>query len=426
MSLDRRTFLKRSAVAAAGAAGAGAVDTSEAAAHDKAQKVTLQTDGPLQFAVSSDPAAHLKAVPFHGEHQAGITNPPPPAGCFLALDVTATDKAGLESLFKTITDRARFLTAGGDPPNLGSVAPPSDSGTLGPVVPADGLTVTLGVSSTLFDDRFGLAKQKPVQLTPMPSFPNDDLNPDWLGGDLIMQICAGSDDTALHALRDILKHTRGLMQVRWRMDGFVSPPRPSGVPRNNQGFHDGIANPDVSDPDIAKRILWVQKGGGEPKWAVGGSYHVLRLIRMYIEFWDRVSLLEQQTMIGRYRASGAPLGMSKETDVPDYQKDPHGHKIPLTAHIRLANPRTEKTADSRILRRGYNYDNGVDLAGNLNMGLIFNCFQQNLTRQFVANQKRLIGEPLVDYIAPFGGGYFFALPGVPDKSGYLGKSLIEA
>jgi deferrochelatase/peroxidase EfeB len=425
MSLDRRTFLKRSAAAAAGAAAAGALDSAEAAAAEK-KKPTLQTDGPLQYAVSSDPAARLKAIPFHGEHQAGITNPPPPAGLFVALDVTATNKSGLEKLLRTITKRARFLTAGGDPVNLGSVAPPSDSGTLGPVVPADGLTVTLGVSSTLFDDRFGLAKHKPKHLSAMTSFPNDNLDPAWLGGDLMMQICAGSDDTALHALRDILKHTRGAMQVRWRMDGFVSPPRPSGVPRNHQGFHDGIANPDVSDPEIARKLLWVQKNGDEPKWAAGGSYHVCRLIRMYIEFWDRVSLLEQQTMIGRYRASGAPLGMSKETDVPNYVKDPHGKKIPLTAHIRLANPRTEKTADSRILRRGYNYDNGIDDAGNLNMGLVFNCFQQNLTRQFVANQKRLIGEPLVDYIAPFGGGYFFALPGVRDSSGYLGKSLIEA
>ena len=417
MSLDRRTFLVKGAAAAA----------ASTAAHRKlTREAELQADGALQFAVSSDPAARLAAVPFHGKHQAGITNPPPPAACFAALDVTATDTRGLAELFQTITARARFLTAGGYPRLLGITAPPPDSGTLGGRVVPDGLTVTLGVSSTLFDERFGLASRIPKRLQPMESFPNDNLDPDWLGGDLLLQVCAGSEDTVLHALRDILKHSRGGMQVLWRMDGFVSPPRPTGVPRNHQGFHDGIANPDVSDPPVADRLLWVREGLGEPRWAVGGSYHVIRLIRMFIELWDRVSLHEQETMIGRYREDGAPLGMSTETDIPDYAADPHGKQIPLTAHIRLANPRTAKTAESRILRRGYNYDNGMDAAGNLNMGLIFNCFQQDLERQFVANQKRLIGEPLVDYIQPFGGGYFFALPGVRDSSDWLGRTLLAA
>jgi deferrochelatase/peroxidase EfeB len=418
VSLDRRQFLTRSAFGVAGAV-AGLAATQPAGATDE-----IGNDDELPAPAIPQSVARLAAVPFHGAHQAGIVDPAPPAAAFVALDSTAADRDDLAALLQTITSRARFLTAGGEPPYLGTGSPPSDSGTLGPRLPADGLTVTIGVGSTLFDDRYGLAGRKPVHLTPMRAFPNDDLNPAWCGGDILMQLCAGSTDVVLHALRDIAKHTRGGMQVRWRLDGYVSPPRPVGVPRDNLGFMDGIANPPVDKPDVADQLLWVVPRGGEPAWAAGGTYHVIRLIRMFIEFWDRVSLSEQQTMIGRYRASGAPIGMKSYLDVPDYEKDPYGFDVPLAAHMRKANPRTAESEPSRIYRRSYNYDLGTDLNGDLNMGHAFNCFQRNVTRQFEAVQTRLLNEALDDYVSPFGGGYFFALPGVRDQTDWYGRGLL--
>ncbi|XPE46864.1 hypothetical protein ACNKHO_06590 [Shigella flexneri] len=60
--------------------------------------------------------------------------------------------------------------------------------------------------------------------------------------------------------------------------------------------------------------------------------------------------------------------------------------------------------------RGYSYS-GVTNSGQLDMGLLFVCYQHDLEKGFLTVQKRLNGEALEEYIKPIGGGYFFALPG---------------
>ncbi len=416
----RRAFL-RGAVGA-GLAGTAAGGVAAGYAYRAATPVS-----PAQVATDQAEIGRLPAVPFYGRHQAGILLQPQRQTAVVSFNVTAQGRGELTELLQTVTDRARFLTAGGEPPPVGIGAPPSDSGVLGPTVVPDGLTVTVGVGASLFDDRYGLASRAPARLTAMTTFPDDNLDPAQCGGDLVVQLSAGNTDTVLHALRDIAKNTRGGMQVLWRVDGFASPARPAGtVPRNMLGFMDGISNPDPGDPAEMNSLVWVKAAAGaEPSWTAGGSYLVIRLIRMFVEFWDRVDIGEQENMIGRRRATGCPLDADSLYADPDYALDPGGDAIPLTAHMRLANPRTTQTASSRILRRAYNYDRGVDAVGDLDMGLIFTCYQQDIRRQFEAVQTRLIGEPLVDYISPFGGGYFFALPGVAGPSDHYGRAMLS-
>lgn len=255
----------------------------------------------------------------------------------------------------------------------------------------------------------------------MRVFPNDSPDPAWTHGDLLLQLCANHPDTVHHAIRDIAKHTRGAMQLRWKIEGYNSPPRPSGTGRNLLGFKDGTANPTGG---TAEQLIWVDDPA-EPAWAQGGSYQVIRLIRMLVEFWDRVSIDEQENMFGRRRDSGAPLDGTNEFDTPNYDADPNGNVIPLDSHIRLANPRTSATANQRLLRRSYNYDLGLDQNGNIQAAHIFACYQQDVKRQFETVQTRLINEPLIDYVQPFGGGYFFVLPGVADSRDWYGRTLLS-
>ena len=410
MDVNRRNFLKGTAAGAAGTALVGGVLIG--GAHEDANAATQATDA----------SAEQASYPFHGANQSGIMTPfaKQAATCVATFNFTATDKAALADLLQTITTRARFLTTGGIAPNLGVSQPPSDSDVLGPVIPADGLTATLSVGSTLFDDRYGLADRKPLKLQPLTAFPNDSPDPAWLHGDLLLQLSANHQDTVHHAIRDITKHTRGGMQLRWKIEGYNSPPRPSGTGRNLLGFKDGTANPTGA---LADSLIWVDDAA-EPAWAQGGSYLAVRLIRMLVEFWDRVSINEQEGMFGRRRDTGAPLDGTNEFDTPDYKADPNGNVIAADAHIRLANPRTTATANQRLLRRSYNYDLGMDENGNLQAGHIFIAYQQDLERQFITVQKRLIGEPLIDYVQPFGGGYFYTLPGVSDSSDWYGRTML--
>ena len=370
-------------------------------------------------------------VPFEGEHQTGITSLPiPEQGLIASFNVLSKDRAGLTATLRELTEEIRGLMAGHPPETRDPAYPPVDSGILGDKPPADNLSIVVGVGASLFDDRFGLADRKPRELVTMPFLANDRLDPKLSHGDISIIFEAGHNDTVQFALRQLMRRTRSDLVLRWMIDGYargIGAGRASeaGTPRNLLGFKDGTANLDVEDGTVMDRHVWVSPDDGEPDWAVGGSYQAVRIIRMFVEFWDRTQLVEQEALIGRTKVSGDPLGLSGEFTDPDYPSDPDGTRIPLTAHIRLANPRTPETDSSLILRRGFNYSRGFDGAGRLDQGLAFIAYQRSLDKGFLAVQSRLTGEPLEEYIMPVGGGFFFVLPGVTGDDRFLGDLLVD-
>jgi len=410
---------RRHLIAALGTAGSIAALGVRAAAADAADcPPDQENDGTLD------------SQPFFGKRQSGVVTPQPAAALVAAFDVLADSRAGLERLLRILTTRIAVLTKAGPVPLLDPKLPPAESGLLGPQIYPDNLTVTVAVGASLFDDRFGIAALKPRHLVTMERFSNDALDPKFCHGDLLLQICSNTAETNIHALRDLIKNMPDLIALRWKLDGFLPPHtiKRAGkdTVRNLLGFKDGTANLDVRDSALMDRVVWVQPGSDEPAWAAGGSYQVVRIIRNLVERWDRTPLAEQQRIIGRDKMSGAPLGMDVEHDIPVYANDPKGDRIRLDAHIRLANPRTKESETSLILRRGYNFSRGITAAGQLDMGLLFVCFQSDLRAGFLNIQNHLNGEPLEEYIKPTGGGYFFVLPGAPDETAFLGQSLLGA
>jgi deferrochelatase/peroxidase EfeB len=422
--VDRRRFLKGSlTVIGAGGAGAAVALTGADHAHAAATPA-LKTEagevGTRELSVR---------VPFDGSHQAGILTDRPPQATFIALDSVAANTTALFEGLQAISTQGRLLSQG-DPVGVAEIdEPPPDSGILGPYNSPDSLTVTVALGASLFDHRYGLAAKRPPHLTPMPAFTVDELDPAQTGGDVLVQICAGQRDTVIHTAREILRAVAGHLTVRWMIDGFQTAqrgPTSRSSSRNLFAFRDGTGNPRVDNAALMNRLVWVSAATGEPAWTSGGTYMVVRTIRQHVEFWDRVGMLEQVQMIGRDRVTGAPLGTTGEFTDPRFDLDPKGDRIPLNAHIRLANPRTPATADQRILRRGYNYHRGVDAAGDLDQGLVFVAFNQDPERQFATIQRRLEPEPMIDYITPVGGGYFFAPRGTTGPGDWVGSGLARA
>ncbi len=336
---------------------------------------------------------------------------------------------------RTWSDAARRLSAGrpvADPAAVDAL-PPTDTGEADGLAPAR-LTITVGLGPEVFErdghDRMGLRARRPSRLAPLGALPGDQLEDARTGGDVCVQACADDPQVAFHAVRNLLRVGRGLVELRWLQLGFGSntaTSRSAPSPRNLMGFKDGTRNVQADDPAELDRFVWV--GDEEPQaWMRGGTYVVARRVRMLLEAWDRDPLDDQERVIGRRKASGAPLSGFREHDEPDFATTVPGSRepvIPATAHIRLAAP--EHHGGVKLLRRGYAYTDGIDArTGLLDAGLFFVSFQRD-PESFRAIQ-RVLGtrDGLAEYLQHTGGGLWAMLPGLRRggtyAEGLLGRS----
>lgn len=364
---------------------------------------------------------------FHGEHQAGIVTPAQDRLHFAAFDVTTRSREELIALFRDWTEAAAALTTGaalGGGAPVGYDSPPPDTGeALG--LPPAGLTLTFGFGPSLFE-RFGLAGRRPSALRRLPHFPGDALDPARCDGDLCVQACANDPQVAVHAIRSLARIGFGTVAMRWAQLGFGRTSATSTAqqtPRNLMGFKDGTANLKAEERADLERFVWVGTGDDPAAgWLAGGTYLVARRIAIHVETWDRASLREQEALIGRDRAEGAPLSGGSEFTEPDLQmQGSAGPLIPANAHVRLAHP--SRNDGTRMLRRGYNYTDGSTALGRLDAGLYFIAFVRDPDTHYIPMQNRLSREDgLMEYLQHTGSGLWAVPPGVREGE-YVGQGL---
>jgi deferrochelatase/peroxidase EfeB len=417
--LSRRAFLGTAALGTAVVGGAAA------------SGIKLAADGRKDGGGSRSNAVPPRG--FRGYHQIGVLERPAPHGLLAAFTCVDDNRAALAETFRGLSEELDSLMAGRLQPGTDPALPPPDSGVLMEVTDP-GLMATVSVGASLFDMRYGLAMRKPRELVTMPFLANDRLDPARSHGDVLLSLQGKEPDVCVHALRRVMRRTRSGLVLHWIQDTFT---RPDAKPklgqtqsRNLLGFKDGTANPDPDDQSLMDTLVWTSTSdvalnaeGREPAWTVGGTYQVVRLIRMLVERWDRASLEEQESVFGRHKVSGAPLSGQQESDLPVYDNDPQGTRVPLNAHIRLANPRDQRTLNKVLVRRGMSYARGMDSAGLLDQGLAFVSYQRRLSH-FLETNARLKGEPLEEYTRPEGGGFFYVLPGVVEIGDWLGRTLL--
>ncbi|MFC8273633.1 iron uptake transporter deferrochelatase/peroxidase subunit [Streptomyces sp. NPDC057271] len=420
LEISRRRLLGTVGAASAAGLALGAAGGTGvyAAVADSGTSASSAGDGTALTTVGSTQAM------FHGKHQAGITTPLQARGHLIAFDLApGAGRKEAAALLRRWSATAKALMAG--EPSTDDTGIALDAGP-------SSLTVTFGFGHSFFG-RTGLTARRPAQLDALPAFSADALDPKRSEGDLWVQIGADDALVAFHALRALQKDAGAAATVRWQMNGFNRSAGATARPmtaRNLMGQVDGTGNPKPSDPDFDQRVFVPAGGGtgpsGAQEWMAGGSYAVVRRIRMLLDDWEKLPLDKQEKVIGRRKSDGAPLTGGTETTELDLDKTgPDGKLvIPDNAHSRISAP--EQNGGAAMLRRPFSFHDGIAPDGTPDAGLLFICWQADPLRGFVPVQRKLDrGDALSPFLRHEASG-LFAVPGGAAEGEYVGQRLLES
>lgn len=262
----------------------------------------------------------------------------------------------------------------------------------------------------------------PAGVRALPAFSRDRLESRWGQTDLVLQVAAEDPTGLAYAQRRLLRDAAHLTTTRWVQRGFLTPAG-AASPRNLLGMRDGSAN--ERDPAQIAQIAW----SSGPGPMAGGSQLVLRRVRLDLDRWDDVETPTKELAFGRRVADGSPLssppGTCEFTAIDRAALDGQGFTlVPPHSHAARAQPRS---TGERMLRRGYNYDDGTGPGGRPDAGLLFAAYQADVRTAFVPVQRRLDEADALNVWATHIGSAVYAVPpGIPaDTPGeWVGRRLL--
>jgi dye decolorizing peroxidase len=382
------------------------------------------------------------SIPFEGARQAGIVEPAQARGHLVAFDLApGADRRAAAALLRRWSDAVRAMTA-----RRRTAVPVAYDDQVADDAGPSSLTVTFGFGRSFFG-RTGLTARLPVALAPLPDFPGDALDRGRSDGDLWVQIGADDALVAFHALRVIQKAAHDTVSVRWQMNGFNRTPGAAAHPvtgRNLMGQIDGTNNPKPSDDDFGRTVFVAASGipgasgtpaapgtpgasgaAASPPWMAGGSYAVVRRIRMLLDVWDHLSVAQQEKVIGRRKSDGAPLSGGTGSTAVDLAMVRADGSLAIAgdAHIRVAAPASNSGAS--MLRRAFSYHDGIGNDGAPDAGLLFVAWQADPMRGFVPVQRKLDGADGLSRFLRHEASGLFAVPGGAGPGEYVGQRLLE-
>ena len=389
-------------------------------------------------ALAAMPVSDSSGRRFWGAHQPGIVEPMQRHTYFVAFDVTAKDRAALIDILKTWTTIAQAAMSQPErfDPKANPAMPDQVSGeSVG--LGLGNLTVNFGFGPSLFEqngvDRFGIGSKRPEALVDLPRFAGDQLIPERTGGDLFVQVCADDVMVVESTIRRFARAAKDVAEMRWGQPGFAGGFQKNTTPRNQMGFLDGTINVQPNDPGAMNKHVWVGSEG--PQWLQGGTYMVIRPIRISLEHWDDMKIAFQEETMGRHKVTGAPIGKRREKEALALDRvDKDGN--PVTAefsHAAMSAP--EMNGGAEIYRRAYNYDNGIARFAErwppwrqlmtFDAGLLFQCYQRDPRSGFIKIFAKMAQFDMLQQFTTHVGGGVFACPHGVVPGQYIGQDLFS-